>query len=76
MTSDIKLDSGHSNELQLEMILTGGDRQNFLPFLKDDRVQYIFDLNFYLRHTDSPYWFNNLNDMFATNINIGIRYRY
>jgi len=76
MTTDIKLDSGFSNELQLELILRGGDRQNFLPFLKDERVQYIFDLNFYLRHTDSPYWFNNSNKLFATNFNIGIRYRY
>lgn len=76
MTTDIKLDSGFSNELQMELILKGGDRQNFLPFLKDERVQYIFDLNFYMRHTDSPYWFNNSNKLFATNFNIGIRYRY
>jgi hypothetical protein len=76
MTSDIKLDSGHSNELQLNLILTGGDRQSYLPFMKDDRVQYIFNLSFYLRHTDSPYWFNHLNNLFATNFNIGIRYRY
>jgi Protein of unknown function (DUF3570) len=76
MTSDIKLDAGNSNELQLELILKGGDRQNFLPFLKDDRVQYIFNLNFYARHTNSPYWYNNSSNLFATNINIGIRYRY
>lgn len=76
MTTDIKLDSGHSNEFQLNFILTGGDRQNFLPFMKDERVQYIFNLNFYLRHTDTPYWFNNMNNLFSTNINIGIRYRY
>ena len=76
MTVDIKLDGGYSNELQLELILRGGDRQNFLPFLKDDRVQYIFDLNFYLRHTNSPYWFSHSNNLFATDINIGIRYRY
>ncbi len=76
MTSDIKLDSGHSNEFQLKLIVTGGDRQDALPFLKDDRVQYIFNLNFYARHTDSPYWYNNENNLFATNFNIGIRYRY
>ena len=76
MTTDIKLDSGHSNELQLELIVTGGDHQSFLPFLKDDRVQYVFNLNFYSRHTDSPYWFNNKSNLFATNFNIGIRYRY
>jgi hypothetical protein len=76
MTTDIKLEAGYSNELQLDLTLTGGDRQSYLPFLKDDRVQYIFNLNFYLRHTNSPYWFNNMNSLFATNINIGIRYRY
>jgi hypothetical protein len=76
MTTDIKLDAGYSNELQLDLILSGGDRQNFLPFLKDERVQYIFNLDFYWRHTDSPYWFNNMNNLFATNVNIGIRYRY
>ena len=76
MTTDIKLDSGHSNELQLELIVTGGDHQGYLPFLKDDRVQYVFNLNFYSRHTDSPYWYNNKSDLFATNFNIGIRYRY
>ena len=76
MTIDIKLDKGYSNELQLEFIFIGGDRQNPLPFMKDERVQYIFNLNFYLRHTNSPYWFNNSNNLFATDINLGIRYRY
>jgi Protein of unknown function (DUF3570) len=76
MTVDIKLDAGYSNELQFNLILTGGDHQDYLPFLKDDRVQYIFNLNFYLRHTNSPYWFNNMKNLFATDLNIGIRYRY
>ncbi len=76
MTTDIKLDAGYSNELQLNFILLGGDDQDALPFLNDDRVQYIFNLNFYSRHTDSPYWYNNLKNLFATDINIGIRYRY
>ncbi len=76
MTTDIKLDAGYSNELQMNLILTGGDRQDFLPFLSDERVQYILNLDFYLRHTNSPYWFNNLNNLFATDFNIGIRYRY
>jgi hypothetical protein len=76
MTTDIKLDAGYSNQLQLDLILSGGDKQNYLPFMKDERVQYIINLNFYLRHTDTPYSFNNLYDMFATNVNIGIRYRY
>jgi hypothetical protein len=76
MTTDITLDAGYSNELQMKLILTGGDHQEYLPFLTDDRVQYIINLNFYLRHTNSPYWFNNLNNLFATDINIGIRYRY
>ena len=76
MTTDIKLDSGYSNELQLDLILSGGDRQNYLPFMKDERVQYLINVNFYLRHTDSPYSFNNLYSLFATNFNVGIRYRY
>jgi hypothetical protein len=76
MTTDIKLDAGYSNELQLKLILTGGDRQEYLPFLEDDRVEYIINLNFYSRHTDSPYWFNHKNNLFATDFNIGIRYRY
>lgn len=76
MTSDIKLDSGHSNEVQLQLIIQGGKGVEFLPFLEDERVQYIFDLNFYSRLTDSPYWFNNKSNLFATNFNIGIRYRY
>ena len=76
MTSDIKLDAGYSNELQMNLILTGGDHQDYLPFLTDDRVQYILNLDLYLRHTDSPYWFNHLNNLFATDVNIGIRYRY
>ncbi len=76
MTTDIKLDAGYSNELQLNLTLTGGDRQDYLPFLTDKRVQYILNLDFYLRHTDSPYWFNHLNNLFATDFNVGIRYRY
>lgn len=76
MTTDIKLDAGYSNELQLSLTLTGGDKQEYLPFLEDDRVEYIINLNFYSRHTNSPYWFNNKNNLFATDFNIGIRYRY
>lgn len=76
MTTDIKLEAGHSNEVSLNLILTGGDKQKYLPFLSDERVQYIVNLSFYLRHTETPYWYNNRSDMFATNINIGIRYRY
>ena len=76
MTTDIKLDAGYSNQIQLDLTLSGGDKQNFLPFMKDERMQYIFNLNFYLRHTDTPYWFNNMNNLFATNVNVGIRYRY
>ena len=76
MTTDITLDAGYSNELQLNLILLGGNRQDYLPFLTDERVQYILNLNFYLRHTNSPYWFNNATNLFATNFNIGIRYRY
>jgi hypothetical protein len=76
MTTDVKLDAGYSNELQMNLTLTGGDRQEYLPFLSDDRVEYIINLDFYARHTNSPYWFNNMNNLFATNINIGIRYRY
>lgn len=76
MTTDIKLDAGSSNELQLNLTLLGGEGEDFLPFLEDDRVQYIFNLNFYSRHTNSPYWFNHLNNLFATDLNIGIRYRY
>lgn len=76
MTSDIKLDGGYSNELQLNLTLIGGKGQDYLPFLDDDRVQYIINLNFYARHTDSPYWYNNMSNLFATDFNIGIRYRY
>jgi len=76
MTTDIKLDAGYSNELQLNLILMGGEGEDFLPFLEDERVQYIFNLNFYSRHTNSPYWFNNSKNLFATDFNIGIRYRY
>ena len=76
MTTDIKLDAGYSNELQLNLTLLGGEGEDFLPFLDDDRVNYIFNLDFYDRHTNSPYWFNHLNNLFATDINIGIRYRY
>jgi len=75
-TADIKLDSGNSYEVQLDLILSGGNKQNFLPFLDDKRVQYIFNLIFYLRHTNTPYWFNNSYNLFATDFNIGIRYRY
>ena len=76
MTTDIKLDAGYSNELQLNLTLLGGEGEDYLPFLDDERVQYIFNLNFYSRHTNSPYWFNHLNNLFATDLNIGIRYRY
>jgi len=75
-TVDIKLDNGHSNELQIDLVLSGGEKQNFLPFLEDKHIQYILNLMLYSRHTGSPYWFNNLKDLFAAGINIGIRYRY
>lgn len=76
MTTDIKLDAGYSNEFKLDFILMGGHGQDTLPFLDDERVQYIFNIDLYFRHTNSPYWFNNKNDLSASNFNIGIRYRY
>lgn len=76
MTTDIKLDAGYSNEIQINFTFLGGDDQDALPFLNDDRVQYMINLNFYARHTNSPYWYNNLNNLFATDLNVGIRYRY
>jgi Protein of unknown function (DUF3570) len=75
-TVDIKLDDGFSNEIQLDLILNGGATRNFLPFLDDNRVQYILNLIFYSRHTDSPYWFNHSRNLFSMDINLGIRYRY
>jgi hypothetical protein len=76
MTTDIKLDAGYSNEFKLDFILMGGRGQDALPFLDDERVQYIFNIDLYFRHTNSPYWFNNKNNLSASNFNIGIRYRY
>ena len=76
MTADIKLDKGYSNELQLGLTLNGGPHQDYLPFLTNEKVQYNFALNIYQRHTQTGYWFNGNKDLIATNINIGIRYRF
>jgi hypothetical protein len=76
MSADIKLDKGYSNELQLGFILNGGPHQDYLPFLTNEKVQYNFSLNFYQRHTQSGYWFNGSKNLFATNFNIGLRYRF
>lgn len=72
---DIKLDSGHSTEYQIGFTILGGDRQHSLPFLDDDRMEYDFNINFYSRHSTTPYWYNGKNGLFATNINLGFRYR-
>lgn len=76
MTSDIKLDKGYSNELQLELTLNGGRTQDYLPFLTNDKVQYNISLNIYQRHTQTGYWFNGFKNLIATNFNIGLRYRF
>ena len=64
-TVDIKLDSGHSTEYQIGFI-----------FLKNDNLEYDLNLNLYSRHSTTPYWFNNKNNLFATNFNIGLRYSF
>ena len=76
MTTDIKLDKGYSNELQLELILDGGRGQDYLPFLTSEKVQYNLSLNFYQRHTQTGYWYNGSQNLFATDFNIGLRYRF
>lgn len=76
MTSDVKLDNGFSNELQLQFIINGGRSMDYLPFLTNDKIQYTFSLNVYQRHTDTGYWFNGNKDLIASNFNIGLRYRF
>lgn len=76
MTSDIKLEKGYSNQLQLDLNINGGRRMDYLPFLTSEKVQYSFSLNIYQRHTQTGYWFNGLRNMIATNFNIGLRYRF
>jgi Protein of unknown function (DUF3570) len=76
ITSDVKLDKGFSNELQLDFIVSGGRNMDYLPFLTNERVQYTFSMNIYQRHTDTGYWFNGSKNLIATNFNIGLRYRF
>lgn len=64
-TVDIKLDSGNSEEYQLGFI-----------FLTNHHLEYDLNINFYTRHTATPYWFSNKNNLFATNFNIGFRYSF
>lgn len=76
MTVDNKLDATSSNEVQFTLTLDGGKGRDYLPFLKDERVQYTFSLNLYLRHTDAPDWFSGTNNLFAGYSNVGVRYRF
>ena len=63
-TVDIKLDSGNSMEYQLGFV-----------FLKNEDLEYNFNLNIYTRNSSTPYWFNNKKNLFATNFNLGLRYK-
>lgn len=76
MTADVKLDSGFSNQLQLDLTLYGGGDHDVLTFLDDDRLQCTFSLDLYQRHTTSPYWFNHSKNLIATNFTTGIQYRF
>ena len=76
MTTDIKLDQGNSQELQLRLSINGGGEQDYLPFLTSEKVQYNINLNIYHRHTRTGYWYNGLKDLVATIFNIGFRYRF
>ena len=76
MTADIKLESGFTNELQFDLTINGGGNDGFWPLFDDERLQYHFNVSIYHRHTDTPYWFNNLRDMISTDFNAGIRYRF
>lgn len=74
ITTDIKLDSGFSNELQFDLTIHG-DENNLLGFL-GDKIQYNLSVSLYQRHSDTPYWFNGSKDLLSTDFNFGIRYRF
>jgi hypothetical protein len=74
ITTDIKLDSGFSNELHFDLTVNGSE-SNLLGFL-GDKVQYNLSASVYQRHSDTPYWFNGSKELFSTDFNFGIRYRF
>ncbi|MBT4137703.1 MAG: DUF3570 domain-containing protein [Candidatus Latescibacteria bacterium] len=74
ITTDIKLDSGFSNELQFDLTINGSE-SNLLGFL-GDKVQYNLSASVYQRHSDTPYWFNGSKELLSTDFNFGIRYRF
>ena len=76
ITVDNKLDAGTSNEAQFKLTLNGGKGRHVLPFLADDRMQYVLGLNVYRRQTDTPDWYNGKTTLWAGYFNVGIRYRF
>ncbi len=76
MTADSKLDKMRSTELELKLTVNGGDGQDFLPYLDNEKVQYDFSLNWYRRHTNSPDWFTGKRNLSAIYFNAGIRYKF
>jgi len=74
-TSDIKLDSSYSNELQFSLSFHGHE-DHAIPFMTNENLEYNIRLNIYQRHTDNPYWFNGKQDLLAGYFNIGVRYKF
>jgi len=70
MTADITLDRLWSSEVQLDLAIDGGEGRDYLPFLTDDKIQYVLGVGLYHRRTATGYWFNGLYALNALNMNI------
>ena len=75
LTVDSKLDSGHSIEYEFRSTLAGSLVGGFGVF-DPDRMALESRVQLYRRSTTTPDWHSRREEMTATVVGIGIRYRY
>ncbi len=78
MTVDSKLDRAFSTELEFQVILGGssGNRSDWVRGLLGDRGELTTRFDVYYRHTATPNWFSKSQNLVASIVSIGYRYKF
>lgn len=75
MSVEGQLNSGYSDEAELNLVLRGSKKYD-VPFINNDKLSLTGSLGFYRRYTDSPDWFTDYQILYAYTMSVGLRYNF
>jgi len=78
MTVDSKLDRAFSTELEFQVVLGGSAsrRSEFVRGILGDRGELTARFDVYYRHTASPNWFSKSQNLVASIVSLGYRFKF